>query len=40
MQDLRHVCFMVERKYAFAYLRAENERSLVAFIAGKAAATC
>ena len=37
MQELIRVCVMVELKY-ISLLRAENERSLVAFIAGKTAA--
>ena len=34
------VCVVVERKYIFSPLRAENEHTLVAFLAGKAAAAC
>ena len=37
MQELIRVCVMVELKY-ISLLRAENECSLVAFIAGKTAA--
>ena len=37
MQELSRICFMVERKYILTLLRAENEHSLVAFVAGKAA---
>ena len=40
MQESNRVCFMVERKYIFLFLRAENDHSLVAFVAGKAAAAC
>ena len=40
MQELNGVCIMVERKYIFPPLKAENERSLVAIVAGKAAAAC
>ena len=35
---LSRVCVMLERKYVFTFLTEENEHSLVAYIAGKAAA--
>ena len=35
MPELSHICVMVERKYVFPLLRAENERLLAAFVAGK-----
>ena len=37
---LSRVCVMLERKYVFTFLTEENEHSLVAYIAGKAAAAC